>query len=363
MGMAHSLYERCRGLVMAYWFRVVFVASLLLITSSVQAAVVFMYHRFGESAYPSTNVGLPEFEAHLDHLDEAGYDVWPLARIAAHLVEGREIPDRVVGISIDDAYASVYHEAWPRLQARGMHFTVFAATDPVDQGQRAYMSWDQMREMAAAGVHFANHSTYHDKLHQRREGESQAQWERRIREDIAHSEQRLIDELGDAAVPAAPRLHAYPYGEFSVPLMELLEDMEYVAFGQHSGAIGPSSDLRALPRFPMAEAYADIAEFRQKAATFALPLTQVEPRESRVGDQNPPRLVATLGQVSGSPNGLNCFASRQGALEIEWVDREQGRFAVQASEPYSTGRARYNCTLMSAERGRFYWYSKPWIVE
>lgn len=348
---------------MARGLRTLFILSLLLVTSSVQAAVVFMYHRFGEGAYPSTSVGLAEFEAHLDHLEEADYDVWPVSRIAMYLAEGRAIPDRVIGISVDDAYASVYHEAWPRLQARDMPFTVFVATDPVDRGQRAYMSWEQMREMADAGVEFANHSTYHDKLHERRDGESKAQWEQRVRDDIAYSEQRLIDELGESAVPATPRMHAYPYGEFSVPLMAILEDLGYVAFGQHSGALGPSSDLRALPRFPMAEAYADIDEFRQKAATLALPLSGIEPRESRVGNNNPPRFTATLGEVTGSRGGLNCFASRQGAMEIEWLDREQGLFAVQAPEPYPAGRARYNCTLMSAERGRFYWYSKPWIVQ
>ena len=63
-------------------------------------AVIFMYHRFGEERYPATNIRLNQFEAHLNHLDEGGYRVWPLDRIVAHLVEMVEMgrkPVRLAG--------------------------------------------------------------------------------------------------------------------------------------------------------------------------------------------------------------------------------------------------------------------------
>lgn len=332
---------------------------LLLFAGSAQAAVVFMYHRFGEERYPSTSVHLEQFDAHLQHLDTEGYQVWPLERLARALQQGEELPDRVVAITIDDAYASIYHEAWPRLQERDMPFTVFVATEPVDHGIPGYLSWEQMREMADAGVHFANHSTTHDKLHQRRAGESWSAWEARIRNDIGHAEARLRSELG-SAVPTAPALFAYPYGEYSAKLTALLADMDYIAFGQHSGAVGTGSDLYTLPRFPMAVAYADLAEFRQKAATLPLPLTQRDPLDPVLAEQNPPRFSATLGAVSGDRGRLACFASNQGALEVQWLSKE--RFSVQADKPYPAGRARYNCTLPAREAGRYYWYSQPWII-
>ncbi len=343
--------------------RLLTLTVLTLAATASHAAVVFMYHRFGETAYPSTSVNLDQFEAHLQHLDEAGYRVWPLERIARHLQEGRPLPDRVIGLSVDDAYRSFYLEAWPRLRARGWPVTVFVATDYVDRGSAAYMSWAQMRELAAEGVAFANHSRRHDKLHERRSGESAAQWRARVRADLEHAERRLREELGEQAVPSMPRLFAYPYGEFDSHLIALVAELGYVAFGQHSGAIGPYSDLRALPRFPMAVAYAEIADFRQKAATLALPLTAIEPADPVLTDSNnPPRLTATLGAVQGDPRRLTCFASGQGALEVQWLDENERRFSVQASRPYGPGRARYNCTLPAAERGRFYWYSQPWIV-
>lgn len=331
-----------------------------LLSSTAHAAVVFMYHRFGEDRYPSTSVRLEQFDAHLEHLAAAGYQVWPLARIAEQLQAGIALPDKVVAITVDDAYSSVYEQAWPRLRERGWPFTVFVATDPVDRQLRGYMRWEQMREMAAAGVHFANHSRRHDKLHIRLPGETAVDWAERVRADLAHAEQRLRAELGAAAVPASPRLFAYPYGEYSLELTDLLAELGYVAFGQHSGAVGPESDLQALPRFPMAEAYADLPEFRQKAAALPLPLREREPLDPILGDNNPPRFSASIGPTRTSPARLTCYASNQGRLTVQWLaDR---RFSVQAGKPYPPGRARYNCTLPAGEPGRFYWYSQPWIV-
>ncbi|HSH70680.1 MAG TPA: polysaccharide deacetylase family protein, partial [Deferrisomatales bacterium] len=176
-------------------------------------AVVFMYHRFGEDRYPSTSVRLEQFESHLQHLAEANYQVWPLERVVSHLATGKPIPEHTVALSVDDAYLSVYTEAFPRLRERSWPFTVFVATGPVDQGLQGQMSWGQMREMQAAGATFANHGVSHAYLIRRHRGEGEAQWRVRMRDEIETAQRRLVEELG-----AAPPLFAYPYGEYDEPL-------------------------------------------------------------------------------------------------------------------------------------------------
>ena len=37
------------------------------------SAVVLMYHRFGETAHPSTNIRIEQFEAHLEELSREKY--------------------------------------------------------------------------------------------------------------------------------------------------------------------------------------------------------------------------------------------------------------------------------------------------
>lgn len=334
--------------------------SLVLCASFVQAqeqqAVIFMYHHFGVEKHPSTNTTLEQFDAHLEHLASAGYKIWPLERIVKHLKEKRPFPGRVAAITIDDAYVSVYTEAFPRLKARGWPFTVFVSTQGIDRGFKAFMTWAQMREMQAHNVTFANHSADHAYLIRRLAGETEGQWRDRMQKNIQLAQQRIEKELG-----RAPMLFAYPFGEYDTPLANLIQELGYTAFGQHSGPAGLDDDLRALPRFPMNETYGDLNDFRQKAASLAFPLESVSPWEPVIGENNPPRLEIDLGEGRARLNQLTCYVSGQGKTEVQWLERAAGRFAIQAENTLPKGRSRYNCTAPSPEKGRFYWYSHLWI--
>ncbi len=73
--------------------------------SAADSAVLVMYHRFGEDDIPLTNTRLEQFEAHLNELKTGGYTVLPVPEIVAALKAGKPLPDRTVGITIDDAYS------------------------------------------------------------------------------------------------------------------------------------------------------------------------------------------------------------------------------------------------------------------
>jgi len=77
------------------------------------SAVVFMYHRFGETSWPSTNIRVDQFEAHLKELAEGGYEVLALPSILSALKRGEALPDKTIALTIDDAYLSVYTVACP----------------------------------------------------------------------------------------------------------------------------------------------------------------------------------------------------------------------------------------------------------
>jgi peptidoglycan/xylan/chitin deacetylase (PgdA/CDA1 family) len=321
-------------------------------------AVAFLYHHFGVDRYPSTNVTMTEFDAHLDYLAGHGYHVWPLARIVAHLRSGEPIPDHTVAITIDDAYLSVYENAYPRLRKRGWPFTVFVSTDAVDKGYSNFMSWAQMREMQAHGASFANHSATHDHLIKFQHGEDRAAWSKRVRADIARAAKRLKSELGES-----PPLFAYPYGEYNAALAALVRDMGYVGIGQQSGALGANSDLRALPRFPMAGQYASLDQFRTKAETLPLPVLDYQPFDPVVSGTRRPRLRITLATQDDAMLGrLGCYVSGQGRVQPRWLEKGR-RFEVRAERPLPDGRSRYNCTAPAGAHGRFYWFSQQWVIE
>ncbi len=319
-------------------------------------AVVLTYHRVGEDSVPSTNVRIEAFEQQLDYLQDNGFTVLPLTEILHAFAKGEALPDRTVAITLDDAYFSIYSEAFPRLQKRGFPFTVFVSTDAVDMGYKKYMTWSQLRELKAAGVTIANHSKSHAYLLRHLPGESQQAYTLRITNEIQFAQQRLVDELGDA-----PMLFAYPYGEYSLEVQTIVESLGYSGVGQHSGAIAAGDHRSVLARFPINEQYSDINDIALKLKTSSMAISQQSILDPLWQGEEAPRLELTLAkQVEGRAE-LACYASGQGKMNIEWLDRKAGHFVIQAAKPLSVGRHRYTCTAPDKQR-RYQWFSQLWVV-
>ncbi|MGH8369504.1 MAG: polysaccharide deacetylase family protein [Gammaproteobacteria bacterium] len=321
-------------------------------------AVVFVYHRFGDERYPSTNIRLGQFDAQLNWLADNHYQVWSLPKIVNYLQQGKPIPDHVVAITIDDAFQSVYENAYPRLRARDWPFTVFVSTAAVDAKLPDYMTWDEMREMKQHGVTFGDHTVDHAHMVFRRTGENDLSWADRSRDQILKAQTRLQQELG-TDTNAVPKLFAYPYGEYDQALAQMVTGLGYTAFGQESGVLSAPLDPRALPRYPVNEHYGDIATFELKADSLPLPVLSATPWNPLVRGSNPPRLEITLQADAVSPDALHCYLNGP-SMPIDWLDGTRNRFALQATEPMSAGRTRYNCTAQMG--GRYYWYSHMWLL-
>ncbi|HER25602.1 MAG TPA: chitin deacetylase, partial [Rhodospirillales bacterium] len=242
------------------------------------SAVIFMYHRFGEGNYPSTSITLDQFQAHITELQQGGYTVMAVADIVAALQKGEALPDRAIGITIDDAYLSAFSQAWPRLKAAGFPLTLFVATDPVDRKTRGYMTWQQIRQLKKEGVTIGSQSASH--LHMA------ASTEQANRRDLEKSKARFRAELG-----VTPELIAYPYGEAGLAVMTLAEEAGFKAgFGQHSGVVGKYSNMYYLPRFALNEKYGAVDRFRLAANALDLPIGDLTPADPLIdaGDENPP---------------------------------------------------------------------------
>ncbi len=319
--------------------------------------VILQYHQFGEDTPSSTSVTPARFEDHLAYLERHGYAVLPVEKIVSRLRRGEEVPENCVGITVDDAYRSVYERAFPLLERKGFPFTVFVATEGVDRGFRDYMTWEQMREMRGRGASFASHGHSHDNLVERRAGETEEEWAARVKRDIELSLERLRQEIGPV-----PELFAYPYGEYDTALRNIVGKAGLSAFGQQSGALWTGSDFLALPRFPMAAAYADMEQFVDKVRSCALPVIAAEPEDPVLpAGQERPVLRLSLATGEYRPETLACYAGGQGRIEVRRVDREALVFEVRASRPLPAGRSRYNCTARHRSENRYFWYSHPWI--
>lgn len=316
--------------------------------AAADSAVIVMYHRFGETAYPTTNIGVDQLEAHLAELAKPQYTVLPLPEIVAKLKAGESLPDRTVGISIDDAFLSIYAEAWPRLRKAKVPFTLFVATEPVDKGIAGYMNWDQIRELKKAGVTIGNHS--HTHLHMPIATPAQNAEELRL------SNERFRAELGEA-----PTLIAYPYGEYSLAVRKASRDAGFVAgFGQHSGVLFSGTDMFYLPRFAMNETFGGIDRFRLAVNALPLRVKDVSPADPLLSEtNNPPILGFTVtGDAAKRLSHLTCYPSNQSAARLVKLGP---RVEVRLDTEFPAGRARINCTLL-APSGRWHWYGMQFYV-
>jgi peptidoglycan/xylan/chitin deacetylase (PgdA/CDA1 family) len=298
------------------------------------SAVVLVYHRFGEGDHPSTNTPLEQLEAQIALLGSGGYAVLPLREVVAALRDGGVLPDRAVAITVDDAYASVFADAWPRLREAGLPFTVFVSTDGVDAGQPDLMSWDQLRELQRAGVGIGHHGAAHaHPLELTPDG-----W----RADLLRASVRFRDELAES-----PSLLAYPYGEWSAAHREVVRELGFrAAFGQHSGVAWSGDDPLALPRFPLNTRYGGAERFRQVVASLPLPIRDLEPNDPLLG-VSPAQIGFRVGRGERSPD---CFL---GGRPVR-VERDGDHIRIPVPSASGPRNLRINCTLR-AQAGRWRW--------
>jgi peptidoglycan/xylan/chitin deacetylase (PgdA/CDA1 family) len=326
-----------------------------------ESGVVLLYHHVDDTTPASTSIRRDEFAAQLEYLERENYAVMPLLGLIEALEAGREVPERSVAITFDDAYRTVLTGAVPALEARGWPFTVFVNTRGIDDGYAAYMSWDELRQIGDRGATIGNHSLSHPHLVRREPDETEDAWRRRVAAEIQGAQVRLEHEVGDYLLP----IFAYPYGEYTPQIKSLVSDAGLYGLGQQSGAIGPRSDFLALPRYPIATGLGLTAdEFALRVRSRPLPVSVLDEERHIVADgEERPVLRLALGAADDvRRDALACFASGQGRMRLTWIGDGQDAFSVEPERPIGPGRIKYNCTAPSrSTSGVYYWYSYLWM--
>lgn len=343
-------------------------AALLMVAVAAAAerraahGVILLYHHVSDETPASTSVTPAQFAEHMSFLDRNGYRVWRLERLLAAVLRGVEqVPDRVVAITFDDAYESVFTQVRPRLAERGWPYTVFVNTDAIDAGHSPYMNWGQLRTLSDEGVAIQNHSAAHAHMSRPADGESRNAWLSRVERDVARARARIADEIG-----RAPALFAYPYGEDSEALAEVVGREHDHALAQRSGPVGTLSDPMSVPRFPMATGFASLERLELAVRSRPLPVTAVEDiadQDSRDGDIRAVELTMATEDQGFRAGQLNCFAANGRRLDV--VTQGSGPLVVRVDvEGVGTpGRNKINCTAPAADgSGDFFWYSRQWLV-
>ncbi|MFD5571356.1 polysaccharide deacetylase family protein [Streptomyces cadmiisoli] len=169
---------------------------------------ILMYHAVAADPNDATralSVTPDAFARQMDVVADLGLTPVTTADLAARWRTGRPLPPHPVLVTFDDGYEGVHRHALPVLAKHGFPATLFVSTGwlrgayDTGGGLDRMLDWDQVRELAGAGVEIGGHSHSHPQLDQLDDDA--------LRHELTRCRDIVTDELG-----TPPESFAYPYG-------------------------------------------------------------------------------------------------------------------------------------------------------
>ena len=198
-------------------------------------AHIFIYHRFNDHRYPTTDTTVNELRAQFDYFKANGYTVVPLETLVRTLRAKETIPDNWVVLTIDDNYKSFYEHGLAIFKEYGYPFSMFVTVESTEKKYGDFMSWEQLKEIQAYGS-LEFHSLKHPHMTHLSDEAIRADFE----EGLALFEKRLGFK---------PRYFSYPFGEFSPRVKAIAQSYGFEAIlNQTMGAVASFSDPMDLDR-------------------------------------------------------------------------------------------------------------------
>ncbi len=201
-------------------------------------AHIFVYHRFGDDKYPTTNTTIKELEKEFEYFKKNNYQVVPLQDIINKINKKEKIPNNWVALTIDDAYKSFYTNGVKIFKKYNYPFTLYVYTGATNKKYSDYMTWRQIKEVSKYGE-LGLHSYSHPHLTHLSDDE--------IYEDTTKGYDLFTKKLG-----YTPKTYAYPYGEYNQRVLTQLKKFNFDAIlTQNTGSITSRTDTNNILRIAL----------------------------------------------------------------------------------------------------------------
>lgn len=198
-------------------------------------AHMFVYHRFGDDRYPSTNTTIEELKREFDYFKNEGYIVIPLDTLIKALRDGKPIDDKWIVLTIDDNFKSFYENGLALFKEYGYPFSLFVYVEATQKRYPDYLTWEQLREISQYGT-IEFHSYGHGHMTQMSD--------KALKEDFDKGLKLMKEKLG-----LEPKYFTYPYGEYSKRVQKIAKSYGFEAIiNQNMGAVSENSDIHDIAR-------------------------------------------------------------------------------------------------------------------
>lgn len=202
-------------------------------------AHIFVYHRFDDIRYPSTNTSSAQLRAQFEYLKKNNYEVVALDKIVNSIDKNQQIPNNWVAFTIDDSYKSFYKNGLAVFREYKFPFTIFVSTEVTQAKYPDFMNWVELNDVLKYGdVQF--HSHKHPHLTHLTDAQ--------IIEDTKKGIEIFKSNMG-----FEPKYYAYPYGEYDNRVKLILSSQFKLKslFNQAPGSVTQHSDKFDIFRFPL----------------------------------------------------------------------------------------------------------------
>ena len=308
--------------------------------------VAFVYHRFGDNRYSSTNISTKQFDRHLSYLRKNGFKSMTFGEAVDYL-SNPEIAyeEKVVCITVDDGYKTFMTGAMPLLEKYGFKASLFINSESV--GGNDFMTWEELKKIHEKGIEIGNHSHSHAYFLNL----SQAERVTAFKKDIEKCQNLIHNHLG-----FYPDVFAYPYGEYDIAMKNALKTMGFKAAAAQNSGVMYNYDNFAMPRFPMAGPYTKMEGFIEKANMKALRIIRKSPESPLVLNGGAPRLQITFDSTRADLTRANCFCSAGCDIKLNG-----NVMTIKAKQLLTSRRTLCTITAPSAKGKGWHWFSHLWI--
>ncbi|MFW6156930.1 MAG: polysaccharide deacetylase family protein [Armatimonadota bacterium] len=196
--------------------------------------VTLCYHSMAAESGSTYEVEIADFREQLQVLADEGYQSVLPSQIADYLEGKGDLPEKSVCITFDDGPETILTVSKPAMDEHGFVGAAFLIADPV--GAAGNLSWEQVRELEAAGWEIGSHTSRHEK--------ATRVSEEKCRAELEGSRETIREEIeGECAALA------YPYGLYDASVIGHARDAGYrIAFSIDRGPADHTTDPMIVPR-------------------------------------------------------------------------------------------------------------------
>ena len=285
------------------------------------------------------------FKNHIEIINQSNYKFYNPNNLKKEFYIPRK--QKVILLTIDDAFESFYLEAWPFLKKNKIPFILFVSTEPI--GNKGYMTWDQIKEIEKESFTFIGHHSHsHEYLIDKTKED--------FINDIKTANKNFLNNLG-----YIPNLFSYPFGEYSEFMRKYISKNFDFAFGQHSGIIDLNKSKYELPRFPINENYGEIKRFKSIIKSYPLEYKRLFPLQKKINHKNnPPFFKVEFFDEQTNINNINCYSNEENEWKKSKVKILDNTLTIEFRGKFLPRRGRINCSLN--DNGKWRWFGTQFIV-